>query len=152
MFASRSPFRPNPIGLSALELNGIERRAGRLLLRLRGVDVLDGTPVLDIKPYIPYADSIPDARGGFARTAPAGKNRVVFTDAVQQWLSDLDEGARTQLQTLVARLLEQDPRPAYLEGSSSGRIFGMRLLDYNVRWTRDEERTTVIAIDDSEPS
>ena len=150
VFASRSPLRPNPIGLSALELDGIERRAGRLLLRLRGVDLLDGTPVLDIKPYIPYADSIPDAQGSFAQGAPAGKSRVVFADRVQQRLGGLEEGARARLQTLVVRILEQDPRPAYLEQGSSDRVFGTRLLNYEVQWKVEGDRTTVIAIEDIE--
>lgn len=70
VFATRSSFRPNPIGLSAVALERIEISAGRVVLHLAGVDVLDGTPVLDIKPYVPYADSIPEAVGGFANEAP----------------------------------------------------------------------------------
>lgn len=70
VFATRSTFRPNPLGLSVVELHGVGRERGKLWLELGAVDLLDGTPVVDIKPYIPYADSLPDARGGFAPEAP----------------------------------------------------------------------------------
>ena len=133
VFASRSPFRPNPIGLSAVELGPFERRDGRLVLELRGVDLLDGTPVLDIKPYIPYADSIPDALGGFAGQAPGSGTRVLFAEEADRALNLLKEGE--ELRRLIVRLLEQDPRPAYLESGSRRTEFGMRLSDYNIRWT-----------------
>ena len=79
VFATRSPFRPNPIALSAVRLAGVERTAGQgTVLRLRGADLVDGTPVLDIKPYLPYADCVPGALGGFA-AAPAGEvTRAIF--------------------------------------------------------------------------
>ena len=70
VFATRSPFRPNPIALSAVRLAGIEHDARGPILRIRGADLMDGTPILDIKPYIPYADAHPDARGGFASVPP----------------------------------------------------------------------------------
>ena len=145
VFASRSPFRPNPIGLSAVELGAIERRDGRLLLELRGVDLLDGTPVLDIKPYVPYADSIPDARGGFAGQAPGAGIEVLFSAEAEHFLSALGDGQR--LQRLIVQLLEQDPRPAYLEGGSRRTEFGMRLFDYNIRWSFRGATATVISID-----
>ncbi|WP_040095556.1 tRNA (N6-threonylcarbamoyladenosine(37)-N6)-methyltransferase TrmO, partial [Aeromonas australiensis] len=70
VFATRSTFRPNPLGLSVVELHGVGRERGKLWLELGAVDLLDGTPIVDIKPYVPYADSLPDARGGFAPDAP----------------------------------------------------------------------------------
>ena len=146
VFASRSPFRPNPIGLSAVELGPVERREGRLLLRLRGVDLLDGTPVLDIKPYLPYADSIPDAHGGFAERAPEAGIEVSFSAAAEQFLDTLPAQEHGRLRALVVRLLEQDPRPAYLEGASGHREFGMRLFDYNIRWTFAAGSATVLSI------
>jgi len=144
VFASRSPFRPNPIGLSAVELVSIERQNGRLLLELRGVDFLDGTPVLDVKPYIPYADSIPDARRGFATEAPGSGMEVRFSAQVKRFLRLLEEGE--ELKRLITGLLEQDPRPAYLEGGSQRSEFGMRLFDYNVRWTLTNGVAEVISI------
>ena len=78
VFATRSTHRPNPIGLSAVELEKIEAAPGRVLLHLKGVDLLDGTPVLDIKPYLPYSDNIPGALGGFAPEMPAAPFEVSF--------------------------------------------------------------------------
>jgi len=150
VFASRSPFRPNPIGLSAVELGPVARREGRLLLRLRGVDLLDGTPVLDIKPYVPYADSIPDAHGGFADRAPESRIEVEFAAAAEQFLNTLPAEEHGRLRALVVRLLEQDPRPAYLEGASGRREFGMRLFDYNIRWAFTEGSATVLSIAEME--
>lgn len=146
VYASRSPFRPNPIGLSAVELARIERRDGRLLLRLRGVDLLDGTPVLDIKPYISYADSIPDARGGFADRAPAGGIGVAFRAEAERFLNTLEESDGRRLKRLIVQLLEQDPRPAYLANNPGRNEFGMRLFDYNIRWSLADASATVLSI------
>ena len=81
VFATRSTHRPNPIGLSAVELERIETGPGRVLLHLKGADLMDGTPVLDIKPYLPYSDVIPGATGGFAAEAPARSVRGEFQPA-----------------------------------------------------------------------
>ena len=127
-----------------MELGPIERRHGRLLLELRGVDLLDGTPVLDIKPYIPYADSIPGARGGFAAKAPGSGMEVLFTEDADRFLSRLNEGR--ELRRLIVGLLEQDPRPAYLESGSQRTEFGMRLFEYNIRWTLIHGGAEVVSI------
>ena len=82
VFATRSPFRPNPLGLSAVRLLAVERRACRLVLG--GVDLVDGTPVFDIKPYAPYTDSIPDAAGGFADASPEARLCVMFSAEAQK--------------------------------------------------------------------
>jgi tRNA (adenine37-N6)-methyltransferase len=113
VFASRAPYRPNPIGLSAVEHLGLIRDERGLALRLRGVDMLDGTPVLDIKPYVPYADAIPEARGGFAVAPPPDPREVRFSPAADTDLEDCDpDGARPA--PLVTQL-EQDPRPGYMD-------------------------------------
>ena len=126
----------------------MERRNGRLTLQLSSVDLLDGTPVLDIKPYVPYADSITSAVGGFADTAPGVKVLVRFSDAAQNRLIHMPVGDRQQLERLIVQVLEQDPRPAYLDDNTSGREFGMRLLDYNIRWSASKDTASIIAIDD----
>ena len=146
VFASRSPFRPNPIGLSAVRLTKIERVRGRLVLQLRGVDFLDGTPVLDIKPYIPYADSIPDASGGFASSAPGVPISVHYASAAAAFLATLDAAEAGRLQTLLEGILAQDPRPAYLGGTRKRRIFGMHVLEYQIRWRWEGAGVTVITI------
>lgn len=115
VFATRSPFRPNPIGLSCVRLAGIEETAEGTVLRIRGADLMDGTPILDIKPYIPYADCKPDALGGFA-SAPAGETlEVVIPEAL---LYRIPENRREPLRGVLA----QDPRPHYHDDPE--RIYG----------------------------
>ncbi len=145
VFATRSPFRPNPIGLSAVELGPIERADGRLRIQLRGADLVDGTPVLDIKPYIPYADSIPSARGGFADQAPAATLCVDFTADAEAILQGRDDAA--PLRELIVQVLGQDPRPAYRQVDDGQRLYGMRLYDIDVRWRIEGGLARVVAIE-----
>jgi tRNA-Thr(GGU) m(6)t(6)A37 methyltransferase TsaA len=146
VFASRSPFRPNPLGMSAVELLSIEHTDNRLQLHLRGVDMMDGTPVLDIKPYVPYADSLPSAKSGFAPLAPEPTQRVRFSEAAEEFLNSLEEAEADYLRRLTIQVLEQDPRPAYLVNDVQRTSFGMHLCEYNLRWTLDGEYTRVTAI------
>lgn len=129
VFASRSPFRPNPIGLSAVELEGLIERPGARGLRLRNHDLVDGTPVLDIKPYLPYSDSLPQARAPAGFEQAPDRRRVVFSAAAE---ADL-HGAPAELRLLIEQTLALDPRPAYRQGES-GRLHGMALAGCNVRW------------------
>lgn len=145
VFASRSTHRPNPLGLSVVELTGIDTEAGRVVLRLKGADLLDGTPVLDIKPYIPYADSITDARAGFAPEAPA-RLEVVFTPSAQQQC-DMHAGQHRGLEPLIREVLAQDPRPAYKPEDDAQREYGVALYDLNVRFRIAGGCAEVIAIE-----
>lgn len=129
VFATRSPVRPNPIGLSVVRLVGITRVAGKCLLELAGVDLLDGTPVLDIKPYVPYVDCVPDAFNHLA-PAPPPALPVSFSAAAN---SQLQQRGDDELQQLIEQILQQDPRPGY-QMAVSERIYGMKLLNMNVRW------------------
>ena len=130
MFASRSPFRPNPIGLSCVELKKIdlEDKDGPIL-RLTGVDLVDGTPVIDIKPYLPYADSIPDAKGGFAPDSPATLH--------VRWSGKSPERLEPSARKLIEDTLAIDPRPAY-QRDDNGREYGCLINGYNVRWTTQD--------------
>ncbi|BBO84405.1 tRNA (N6-threonylcarbamoyladenosine(37)-N6)-methyltransferase TrmO [Desulfosarcina ovata subsp. sediminis] len=134
VFATRSGFRPNPIGMSSVALNGIRRERGHLFLDLSGVDILDGTPVLDIKPYLPYSDRIPEASGGFASQTPQPSLTVEFTDAARQMLARVEQ-RYPAFATLVGQVLGADPRPAYADARSGRTEYGVRLYDVNVRWT-----------------
>lgn len=127
VYASRAPFRPNHLGLSVVELIAIEREGG-LSLRLRGLDLLDGTPVLDVKPYVPYTDALPEARAGFAQEAPTARLQVTFAPQAEAMLAG-DE----RLRELIGQVLALDPRPAY-HGEDPERVYGMRLADRDVRW------------------
>jgi tRNA (adenine37-N6)-methyltransferase len=134
VFASRSPFRPNPIGISAVELAGIEECGCGPVLRLRGADLLDGTPVLDIKPYVPYADAIPGAAAGFAGAPPPARWHVVFTEPAEQAVMCADPDGTRRLRELIVQVLQQDPRPGYMNRYPERTEFGMRLWELDIAW------------------
>jgi tRNA-Thr(GGU) m(6)t(6)A37 methyltransferase TsaA len=142
VFASRSNFRPNPIGISAVELVRVEGE----VLHLAGGDFLDQTPVLDIKPYIPYADSIPEASAAFASIPPEPTNTVVFTDDAEKALATLEGESRPVLRQLVCDMLAYNPRPAY-QAPEGDRVYGTRVYDLNVRWRQEETNVTVLSLD-----
>lgn len=134
VFASRSMFRPNAIGLSVVELIGIEKRAAGLQLNIMGGDFIEGTPVLDIKPYIPYADAIPAARSGYAQTPPATRFEVHFSAAALATIADY-QASLPDLQATLRAILEYDPRPSYrAETDAKDAEYAMRLYDLDVKW------------------
>lgn len=134
VFATRSPFRPNPIGLSSVVLERIEYTDDRgPVLHVRGADLMDGTPIFDIKPYVAYADSHPDASGGFTDTAEFKKLRVELSDGVTPPLS---EG--------LIEVLENDPRPRYHDDPE--RVYGMEYDGREVKFRVRGDTLTVIEI------
>lgn len=147
VFASRSPFRPNPIGISVVTLNTIDYSSNQVTLILGGIDLLDQTPVLDIKPYIPYSDAIPDARAGFAPGPPTHPVEINYSEVAQTFLEGLDAPLEEHLRRLLRQILENDPRPAYLYGNDSRQAFGMRLYDFNIKWQLESNSIRVIRID-----
>lgn len=146
VFASRSPHRPNPIGLSAVEYLGMERSPRGLCLRLGGVDLLDGTPVLDIKPYLPYADALPQARGGFAEARPECRWQVEFAVEAIEQVAQLDPTGSRRVYKLIEEMLRQDPRPGYLDRYPQRSAFVMRLYDLEVRWTLSDAVARVTSV------
>ncbi|MDB2384831.1 tRNA (N6-threonylcarbamoyladenosine(37)-N6)-methyltransferase TrmO [Endozoicomonas sp.] len=132
VFATRSTHRPNPMGMSVVELKGIRSGNGKLILELGAADLLNGTPVLDIKPYLPYADALPDALGGFA-PLPTAWVAVDFTSKAKALIEQYEKKTGRQLLTLIRQVLGQDPRPAYLR-ETTGRRHGTALWDINVVW------------------
>jgi tRNA-Thr(GGU) m(6)t(6)A37 methyltransferase TsaA len=129
VFATRSPNRPNPIGLSLVEFHGVLQKEGKLFLQLSSIDLVDGTPIVDIKPYIPYADAKPDAIAGFAQQTPEVLMEIDFS---QQALMLLD--SNPELKTLIREVLKQDPRPAYKKNKPDNKVYAMHLLDFNISW------------------
>ena len=132
VFATRSPTRPAPIGLSVVRFEGIIERDGKLLVQISGVDLLDGTPVLDIKPYVPYVDCVPEAKNTFAANMPA-LTGVEIPDELRAFCADYQRNTGTDLAGLITQILQQDPRPQYQQPEPE-RVYGMKLLDLDVRW------------------
>lgn len=125
VFATRSPFRPNPIGLSCLKLDSIVKdEKDGIVLNVSGIDMMDGTPVYDIKPYLPYADCYPDAKGGFADDV---KEYELEVDIPAEILGQIPEKYKDNL----IEVLKQDPRPGY---AREGKEFGITYGDINVRF------------------
>ena len=135
VFATRSPFRPNAIGLSSVTLEEVILHSpeGPVLV-VGGADLLDGTPIYDIKPYLPYVDCHPEARGGFTEKTADYALEVVFPQAL---LARIDEDKREALHGVLAG----DPRPSYQ--SDPARVYGVRYARYNVKFTVDEGTLTV---------
>lgn len=138
VFATRSPNRPNPIGLSLVEFHGIIQEEGKLFLQLSNIDLVDGTPIIDIKPYVPYADCKPDAHAGFAHNAPEVIMNVEFSSGLI--ISD-------ELQVLIREILQQDPRPAYKKGKPDRKVYAMSILEFNVSWQVENNTITVTNIE-----
>ena len=127
VFATRSPFRPNPLGLSCVKLTGVELSTPEgPVLRVAGADLLDGTPIYDIKPYIPYADCHPEAAEGFTRDT---RDYAIPVDFPEELLTQLPEDKREA----ILQVLAQDPRPGYRHGDSDRR-YGVAFAGYDVRF------------------
>lgn len=138
VFATRSPFRPNPIGMSCVKLDKITFEEKGPVLHVTGADMVDGTPLYDIKPYIPYADSHPEASGGFSDKAYAYSLKVQFGDGLLQKVEEEHRKA-------IEQLLSQDPRPSYQEDSE--RVYGMSYVDYEIKFKVDKDLLTVVQIE-----
>lgn len=145
VFASRSPFRPNSLGLSVVENLGSRWQDRQLYLDVGGIDLLDGTPILDIKPYIPYADALPQARGGYAQEQPAQAHRVQFSDDARGSLL-IEEERHPGLEALIRAVLSQDPRPAWRIKEEDDKQYGMALYDLNIKWRIAADIITVTGI------
>lgn len=145
VYASRSPFRPNPIGLSAVKLLSINCDGGHVSLQVQGADLIDGTPILDIKPYIPYGDSLPAATGGFAEETPGPTLQVEFSDLAQQQICQY-QTETPELETMLQETLGLDPRPAYRHRGEDSQEYGVLFDRYNIRWKVQGRRLIVMGI------
>lgn len=138
VFATRSPFRPNPIGLSCVELKSVNLTDPSFpILTVLGSDLMDGTPIYDIKPYLPYADSVPHARGGFAHGAP---DAALTVDFHEQWLRLIPP----EKQATLFSVLAGDPRPAYQDDPE--RVYGFFYGGFDVRFRVDGNQLTVVEV------
>ena len=144
VLATRSPFRPNNIGLSVVRLIEV-RTHPKVELIVAGADLLDGTPVLDIKPYIPYADAIPSASSDFAEQAPA-QAHVDIPASVLRIARDYYDDWGTDLEALIHQVLSQDPKPAYQQPDPE-RVYGMELCGFNLRWCYRDGKIAVVGLE-----
>lgn len=145
VFATRSTFRPNPLGMSLLELKGIHSQGNELRLQLGSLDLVDGTPVVDIKPYLPFAESKPQALSGFAPIAPCADMPVYFSPQAEAQLQQHLEHY-PYLRRFVTQLLAQDPRPAYRK-TEDEHEYAVWLLEFNIRWRIVDRQTEVLSLD-----
>ena len=135
VFATRSPFRPNSLGLSCVKLLGIEQTENQgTVLHVGGADLMDGTPIFDIKPYIPYADCHPEASGGFTDTAGDFLLNVDFPAGLLELLPPEKREA-------AIGVLSHDPRPSYQR--KAGRVYGMTFAGFDIRFTVEDNVLTV---------
>ncbi len=131
VFATRSPFRPNSLGLSCVEILGLEQTGENgMVIHVAGADLMDGTPIFDIKPYIPYSDAHPDALGGFTATAGDFLLDVVFPQELLQMIPD-------EKHVTVRELLSHDPRPSYQRDPD--RVYGLPFAGFDIRFTVVEQ-------------
>jgi len=138
VFATRSPFRPNPIGLSCVKLEKITYEESGPVLHILGADLMNGTPVYDIKPYVTYSDSIPEAYGGFSEKVKDYRVEVVLSP-------ELAEKIAEEQRSLLTEILGQDPRPSYQDDPE--RVYGMEYAGMEVKFTVSERILTVVSIE-----
>ncbi|RZA17074.1 MAG: tRNA (N6-threonylcarbamoyladenosine(37)-N6)-methyltransferase TrmO, partial [Proteobacteria bacterium] len=154
VFATRSPHRPNAIGMSAVRLERLDLGAeGGIEIHINGVDIMDGTPVLDIKPYLPFADRIEDANSGWAHT-DIRRYEVVFLSEVLATLKKFED-RHPRLLALIEEMLAFDPRPTsqrraapIYESSSEGLKFAFRILDLDIHWMVRDKSLMVFDVKD----
>ena len=138
VFATRSPFRPNNLGLSCVKLIGVEHTEHEgTVLHVAGADLMDRTPIFDIKPYVPYSDSFPDALGGFTDTAEDFILKVIFPDDLLKLLPE------TKQQAAIG-VLSHDPRPSYQK--KPGRVYGLNFAGFDIRFSVEEKTLTVCEV------
>lgn len=141
VFATRSPFRPNGLGLSCVKLEEVKKSNNKMSLVVSGADLADNTPVYDIKPYLPYVDSIDVAKGGFSDEHKNDFVEVEFSESVKNVLSD------EQLKMLY-EVLTLDPRPSYQDDEN--RVYGLSFENFQVKFRFEDEKIYVIEIEDNE--
>ena len=145
VFATRSNYRPNPIGQSVVKLESVEMTNQHIQINVSGADILDGSPVLDIKPYIPYADSITEAKSSFASSPPEKKFNVSFDDIALQQLQSAEQNIGQSLRLFIENLLAYDPRPA---NSENKKQHVTRIYNYDLKWKIANNDVIVTALEE----
>ena len=142
VFATRSSFRPSNIGLSVVKLENIYVSDGLTKIVVSGVDLVDGTPIIDIKPYLPYADHVIDAHNAMAPTRPGESMAVIFSPQAQATVTSIQHQV-PEFEQVLKEVLQQDPRPAYKKQTEDTKVYAVTLYDFDVRWTVTAEVVTI---------
>lgn len=145
VFATRSTFRPNGIGMSAVKLIGKTQINNQWQLIVQGIDLLDKTPIIDIKPYVPYSDLVLDAHSEMADEKPDNVLNVSFSSDCIGAIEPLSK-KYPELLLLIEQVLQQDPRPSYKQGKPDEKVYGIRLYDLNIKWQVNGQVCCVIEI------
>lgn len=148
VFATRSTFRPNAIGMSVVSRGEMRFDNGQLTLEVSGMDLVDGTPIVDIKPYLPYVDAIPDATAGFAQSTPAQKP-VIWSETARKDCERMGVEKNGKARAIEA-VLSQDPRPAYKAETEDEKVYGMRLWDMNIKWQYKDEVIQILSLEQTD--
>ncbi len=147
VLATRSPFRPNPLGMSVVKLDSIVVKNKQTILNISGLDLLHGTPIIDIKPYIPYSDAVSNVKAGFAQEPPNALLSINFSTLALTIIKQY-ETIHPELELLITQILRQDPRPAYKQNKKDDKVYGMSLYNLNIQWRMTSISTvTVVKIE-----
>ncbi|MDH5393925.1 MAG: tRNA (N6-threonylcarbamoyladenosine(37)-N6)-methyltransferase TrmO [Gammaproteobacteria bacterium] len=144
VFASRSSFRPNPVGLSVVKLQSIRKQNNKIELSVSGADLVDGTPVIDIKPYIGYADSVTNSHAAYAQQRPEPVLAVKLSQQAKGFICNVKE-QYPLLEKVIRETISLDPRPGYVD--SEDKVYGLNLYDLNIKWTVEKGQAEVFFIE-----
>lgn len=150
VFATRSTFRPNGIGMSCVKLLNVRKQASQWFIDVQGLDLVDGTPVIDIKPYIPYSDRLENAHSQMAESAPLNKLTIEFSEQARLQVEHY-QGHYPQLLLLIEQVLQQDPRPSYKHNTLDKKVYGLRLFELNIRWQVADTICSVLSVEPFQP-
>lgn len=145
VFATRSSFRPNNLGLSVVTLDTVECTDDGTVLHVSGMDLLDNTPIIDIKPYIPYADSIVSAHSHFAPGPPSNVKNVIFSAQTELQLEAIEQTI-PEFEKVLCGVLEQDPRPAYKKNKVDTKHYAVSLYEFDITWYVENDEIIVLTI------
>ncbi|MCU7938618.1 MAG: tRNA (N6-threonylcarbamoyladenosine(37)-N6)-methyltransferase TrmO [gamma proteobacterium symbiont of Bathyaustriella thionipta] len=143
VFATRASFRPNPLGLSLVELDSIKQNNGKLFIHVKGADLMDQTPVIDIKPYVPYSDSIPDAKGGFTDHINEQKLHIFYSHEAENDCQIADKKF-PQIKEFISQLLALDHRAYYYK--KIDKIYSTKVYDFDLKWRINDSEVKVISL------
>jgi len=144
VYATRSPYRPNPIGLSVVELEQIEIKDDTVFLHIKGADILDQTPIIDIKPYIQYADSLENTNKGFTSNIKENQFIINFSDLVNKQIA-IAEKTTPDIKQFIKELLTQDPRPHYTKSFKSH--YSTKVYEYDLHWEISDLDIQVLSLE-----